>query len=259
VTHDWKSRITLEHPFWRGYRRLLDALPGAEFPRSEHLDTLLPQQAVSGSGARIRFVPAGRLAGVSYEQHIYETGEVSTREANWHDLFNALVWCRLPRLKSAMNTLHYRHLDDGPAGRRGSVRDALTLLDESGIIVASTNPAVLDALEARDWSLAFVAYREAWHHDLRVLICGHAVLEKFLQPYKSITAHAVFLHTPRVPKTEEMDGQLARALLEDGLLRSTSDLSPLPLAGIPGWWPDGPQDADFYADRDVFRPAPVRT
>jgi hypothetical protein len=258
VTRDWKSRIRFGHPCWRGYRRLLDTLPGSEFPHTGHLDALLPKRAVSGSGARIRFVPASRLAGVSYEQHIYETGEVSTRAANWHDLFNALVWCRLPRLKSAMNTLHYRHLDDGPEGGRGSVRDALTLLDESGVIVMGTNSAVLGGLKARDWNSAFVAHRDAWRDEVRVLVCGHAILEKFLQPYKSITAHALYLHVGQLPGTQELDSQLAGALLEDHVLHSTSGLSPLPLTGIPGWWPEGPQDTDFYADRSVFRPAHAR-
>lgn len=237
---------------------MLEALPGPEFPQTGHLDALLPRQAVSGSGARIRFVPASRLPAVNYEKHIYESGEVSTRDASWHDLFNALVWCRLPHLKSAMNRLHYRHLDEGQEGRRGRMRDALTLLDESGVIVTGTNSAVLDALRARDWNRAFVNHRNAWRKELNVLVCGHAILEKFLQPYKSMTAHALYLGVDHLPQAKELDIQLASALLEGDMLRSPSDLSPLPLMGIPGWWPEGPQDADFYADRDVFRPAPAR-
>ena len=103
-----------------------------------------------------------------------------------------------------------------------------------------------------------MTHRNAWRKELNVLVCGHAILEKFLQPYKSMTAHALYLGVDHLPQAKELDIQLASALLEGDMLRSPSSLSPLPLMGIPGWWPEGPQDADFYADRDVFRPAPTR-
>jgi len=38
------------------------------------------------------------------------------------------------------------------------------------------------------------------------------------------------------------------------LLNSPADLSPLPLMGIPGWWPRAEQNEAFYSDRQVFRP-----
>ena len=104
----------------------------------------------------------------------FATGQVSTRENSWHDLFNALVWCRLPQLKVAMNAVHYQHLEEESGGRRGKQRDALTLLDESGVIVNGSHAGVLEALAARDWQQAFVGYREAWAGETQVLVCGHA-------------------------------------------------------------------------------------
>ncbi|MEJ2384564.1 MAG: DUF3025 domain-containing protein [Xanthomonadales bacterium] len=249
----WKASIDTGHPCWDGYRRLLEALPEAAFPAPERLTGLLPRATRSRGGSPIRFVPAARLPGVDYERHIHETGEVATRD-NWHDLCNALVWCRLPRFKAALNALHYDSLGEQRGGRRGARRDALTLLDESGVIVTGDAPALFAALAARDWSRGFVALRDDWRR-VRVVVCGHAILEKFLQPYKALTAHALYLPDSDGPDDAALDRRLETALLREGRLRAPADLQPLPLMGIPGWWTGGAQDADFYADRAVFRPS----
>jgi len=257
MTH-WKSNIDLDAPCWQGYRGFLDALPGDIFPDAGSLSLLLPPHTSSRGGPAISFVPASELPGVSYERRIFETGQVSTRENNWHDLFNALVWCRLPQLKITMNSLHYENLGHDGGGSRGSLRDALTLLDESGVIVAGSNIDALNALACRDWNKAFATHRESWGTELHVLVCGHAILEKFLDPYKSVTAHALLLHTPGMLTTGELDRTLGFSLATPGWLTSPSGLSPLPLMGIPGWWPEGQQDVDFYSDPKVFRPASGR-
>jgi hypothetical protein len=210
---------------------------------------------VSRGGQAIRFVPAADLPGVEYERHIFETGQVSTRENSWHDLFNALVWCRMPQLKVTMNAMHFHNLERNKSGSRGRLRDALTLLDESGVIVSGSNIDALDALSRRDWNTAFVRFRESWGAGLQIRVSGHAILEKFLDPYKSVTAHALLLHTPRMLSTTEIDREAGVALAEPGWLDSPSGLSPLPLMGIPGWWPHGDQDGEFYDDHSVFRPA----
>lgn len=251
---NWKSRISIEHPCWRGFRSLLDSLDNGAFPDPAHLSGLLPDDLRSLGGQPVQFVPAVDIPGLPYEKHIHETGQVSTREESWHDLFNALVWCRLPQLKATMNAVHYQHLEEESGGRRGKQRDALTLLDESGVIVTGSHSGVLEALAARDWHQAFVGYREAWAEDIHVLVCGHAILEKFLDPYKALTAHALYLHSDEPMAIAEIDELLADALLSGELLAEPGDLSPLPLMGIPGWWPSGPQDGAFYADRGVFRP-----
>ena len=249
---NWKSPIDTNHPAWNGYAGLLEALPDERFPTPESLTRLLPRDARNRAGRAIRFVPAARLPGVDYERHIHDTGEVATRD-NWHDLCNALVWCRLPRFKAALNALHHDHLDEQAGGARGPLRDALTLLDESGVIVTGDAPELVAALGARDWRRAFVTRRDDWPR-LRVVVCGHAILEKFLQPYKSLTAHALFLPAPDRPADAVLDRRLARVLLQEGRLRAPADLGPLPLMGLPGWWKGGAQDAEFYADRTVFRP-----
>jgi len=258
------QEINEELPYWADYRPLLDRLRGLEFPTAEILNSLLPPDTRNMRGLALKFVPASQLAGTDYEKHIFETGEVSTRENNWHDLFNALVWCRMPRLKAAMNAIHYREMqaegNTGTAGERcrGQLRDALTLLDESGVFVSGTSPEILQSLVRRDWNEVFVTQREAWCSQLRVVVCGHALLEKFLMPYKAMTAHAYVIHDigPNLP--EKIDEWSGRALLAGRLFSAPASLSPLPLAGIPGWWAAGRQDQVFYEDQDVFRPAPER-
>ncbi len=245
------------HACWAPYRGLLDTLDFREFPTARQLNALLPVGACSGGGQPLRFIPAGELPGVAYERHIFETGQVSTREENWHDLFNALAWCRFPRLKAAMNAQHYKHLGEEMDGRRGPLRDALTLLDESGVIVTGSNREVLISLAERDWDDAFCAQEPAWKGDLRVRVCGHAVLEKLLEPYKALTAHAIFLEASESMDAGPLDAWLAEALIDGRLFDSTAGLSPLPVMGLPGWWTAGPQDGAFYADPDVFRRPPA--
>ena len=117
---------------------------------------------------------------------------------------------------------------------------------------------ILQSLVRRDWNEVFVTQREAWCSQLRVVVCGHALLEKFLMPYKAMTAHAYVIHDigPNLP--EKIDEWSGRALLAGRLFSAPASLSPLPLAGIPGWWAAGRQDQVFYEDQDVFRPAPER-
>ena len=250
----WKSIINPDLACWDGYHELLGALPADVFPDAGALNSCLPAGLCNRKGSPIRFLPSAELAGVDYERHIFETGQVSTRENNWHDLFNALVWCRLPQTKVAMNALHYEHLGHEKTGHRGKLRDALTLLDESGLIVAGSDINLLDALANRDWHSAFVTHRSGWDKQTRVLVCGHAILEKFLKPYKSVTAHALLLHTPELPGHGEIDPLVGPALDKPGWCDAPAALSPLPLMGIPGWWTAGEQDQLFYDDRDVFRP-----
>lgn len=271
--------LDLTRPYWADYCGLLQQLQRAapatdELPGPQQLQSLLPPHAANQRGLPIRFRPSALLPGVAYEQHIFQTGEVSTRANHWHDLFNALVWCRFPRLKSALNAAHFAQLTLGHGDvlhgdlrhgmGRGSQRDALTLFDESGVIVVSSSKGFLEALAARDWNEVFLQQTTLWQEEVRVFVCGHALLEKFLTPYKALTAHALLLHIdeglarlPREEVLQSLDRGLARALLEGRIVTSTASLSPLPLMGIPGWWPEVEQDGGFYADRQVFRPSAV--
>lgn len=181
-----------------------------------------------------RFEPAGPLA-AGYEQHIAATGRVPTRD-NAHDLFNGLVWLRHAGFKAALNRAHIT-APPAPPGQRGPLRDALTLLDESGLLLVAP-PALQAALRERDWTALFVNRRELWQ-QAQARVVGHALLEKLLSPRRPLCARVLFVDSVEAPR------------LPAGL--SPADLPPLPVLGIPGWWPPN-EVADFYGDDRVFRP-----
>lgn len=181
-----------------------------------------------------RFEPAGPLA-TGYEQHVAATGRVPTRH-NAHDLFNGLVWLRSPAFKIALNRAHVQ-APPAPPGRRGPLRDALTLLDESGLLLAA--PRLLrETLLAQDWQALFLTHRGLWR-EARMRVVGHALLEKLLAPRKPLCARVLFVDDVEAPR------------LPEGL--TPVELPPLPVLGIPGWWPAN-ASREFYADDRVFRP-----
>ncbi|WP_298832387.1 DUF3025 domain-containing protein [uncultured Piscinibacter sp.] len=198
-------------------------------------------EGVAAALGQPRFVPHAQLpAGEAYESFIRRTGRVPTRD-NLHDLFNGLVWLRFPRLKARLNELHAAQIDlEGVAAARGPLRDALTLFDENGAWWPAS-AELADALRRRDWRQLFVARHALWAASQPVLI-GHALLEKLVHPRKAITAHAwIAQASPEVPTGIEA----ARW--------ATKPFHPLPVLGVPGWWPDN-ADAAFYEDASVFRP-----
>jgi hypothetical protein len=256
-------------PCWQDYLPAFDLLRGNDFPGCDQLNDLLSEELCSGSGHLIRFVPSTGLPEGGYEERVHTTGLVSTRPENWHDLFNALVWFRFPHINSAMNTLHFEAARSHSGGNRGKLRDALTLLDESGVLVYSSRPELLRSIAARRWDEAFQTQqphrdRTCWASEIQLAVTGHALLEKYLKPYKSMTAQALLIcvdtelmNLPRKVQIDKLDKGIAKALLAGRLQSGTRCLSPLPLAGIPGWWPEKKIDENFYADLQVFRLPPA--
>lgn len=194
----------------------------------------LPQALDEQAGPGLpRFVPSPGDLPQGYERHVHDRGEVPTREG-LHDFFNGLVWLHHPALKRALNRLHAQ-APPAPVGRRGPLRDALTLLDENGALLDAPRPLV-QALRERAWSRLFTDLRPLWA-DARLTIVGHGLLEQLQQPRKPLTAHVL---VPGTPLTSE-------AL-------SAKPFLPLPVLGVPGWWPPN-EEPSFYDDRTVFRPA----
>lgn len=257
------SHFDPEAPYWQDFWPFLDQLSGPDFPACSQLNALLPDGLNSASGHAIRFVPSDQLTDDTYEHRIYTTGQVSTRAGSWHDLFNAFIWMRYPRIKTAMNKLHYQAGAEAGSGTRGHLRDALTLFDECGAIVYSVRGDLLNALAERRWSDAFLS--DDFRSSVEVSVSGHALLEKYLSPYKAMTAKALFFQVDTefmtLSKPEmiaHLDVEIANQMLTGQILNKPSSLSPLPLAGVPGWWPQIEQETDmFYSDTMVFRPAPA--
>ncbi len=207
----------------------------------------------TSSGHALRFIPQDALpAGTAYEAHIAATGEVPTRD-NLHDFFNALIWLYWPRAKAALNARQAQAItQDGIGAARGTVRDAATLFDENALIFLHTADAPERSLTGFDWGSLFIEGRAAWGATCAVLPFGHALLEKLVAPYKSITAHAWPVHVVALPADRaSLDTALAQTMLYTELV--PRDFRPLPVMGIPGW-NDANEDAGFYSDTTVFRP-----
>ena len=201
--------------------------------------------SVCVAAGRVRFVePACQPAGEAYEAFVARTACIPTRN-NQHDFFNALVWLALPAWKRRLNELQAEQIAHaGVAGTRGAIRDALTLFDENAALLQAP-PGLIDALRARDWHTLFVTRREAWA-QARITLFGHALLEKLTQPRKAITAHVWLL-----PEGADLASPLALQQLTPERLADKPFL-PLPVLGVPRWWPAN-EDAAFYADPAVFR------
>jgi hypothetical protein len=211
----------------------------------------LPQALGAQPGCPVRFVPQDALPpGMAYEQFIFDTAQVPTRE-NLHDFFNGLCWRRFPLTKQRLNQLQASEIAAAGIGSvRGPVRDALTLFDENAALLQAPEP-IWDALLARDWQALFVTHRALWT-EARLVLFGHALLEKLVAPYKSITAH-VFRDTVPPALADDLaawDTWLAARL--DGPTLASKPFTPLPVLGVPGWWPAN-EVAGFYDDPAVFR------
>lgn len=72
-----------------------------------------------------------------YEPFIYLTKKIPLRNADWHDLFNVLVWLTFPQTKTALNRFQYlefiRKYPDEPIpalSNRSATQDKLSQIDE---------------------------------------------------------------------------------------------------------------------------------
>lgn len=234
------------------YRALPDPL-GAAFPDTGFLSALAAARDLrNGQGLPLSFtsLPA-MLKAADYESGIWRTGAIPVQLSTLHDRLNALAWLAFPRLKAALNAAHARALLANPkeARWRGRRRDALTLLDEMGMLV--TGPAdLLHALAAREWRGLFVQQRERVITEMSFTAVGHGLLEKAMTPYPALTAKCLLIEAPRPLPWSALDEAAAAALAD---IDVPAALPPLPICGIPGWWEDN-RRADFYDDRFIFRP-----
>ncbi|ARU32134.1 hypothetical protein CAP31_10860 [Sulfuriferula sp. AH1] len=249
---DWLQRSPLFAP--------LMALPQALTRDDDWIDLdLLNQYATAhnitnASGQTIQFTASD--TGQAYETRIAETSQVPTRVNNWHDYFNALAWLIWPHSKAALNQLH---IAAGITAQRDRRRDALTLLDESGVIVACADPALWQLLQQHQWSELFVGQRERIEKEMAFHLIGHALYEKALQPYPAMTGkcqvimvQAEFFTLEPAQRQQQLDRLLAQQLLQHPPL-TPGEFAALPVLGIPGVTAEN-SDPSYYQNTRVFRP-----
>jgi hypothetical protein len=219
----------------------------------------------TASACSVVFVPQHSLpADIAYEAHIHATGQVPTRD-NLHDFFNTLIWLHFPEIKKRLNALHAANSltvsahsgFDGTinSGARGRERDAATLFDENAAIFICSDAHLAQALRQHQWQFLLQRSPEEFFSKVSVVLFGHALMEKLVQPYKAITAHvwitivepAWFSFSDK-RRWEAIDHSVAAAI-STGF--SSRDFAHLPVLGVPGWWPQ--QSGEFYDDPFVFR------
>ncbi len=166
-------------PFWPLARWLPPFFSCPTFPSVGLMDEVL------AAAAGVRFVespplprrrrrPAAGTASASgsdYDARIVREGVVPTRPGSFHDLMNALVWAAFPRTKAALHVLQLGFVErarrEGTVGRRTKAHDALAILDEGGVLVASREPL------GSEGDLAAALDRGSARH----LVFGHGIYE----------------------------------------------------------------------------------
>lgn len=257
------SQIDWSRPWYDAVR---PAFEGLALTGDDFLDAFNRSAARLGlrnhAGLPLRFVPQGALPeGSAYEEFIGATGQVPTRD-NLHDFFNGLVWQTFPLIKRRLNALQAAQIARAGIGKsRGPARDAATIFDENAALLVvregSRGRALVDALRAHGWLSALLDQRAVFENDVRIWLFGHALMEKLVAPRKAITAHTLVIFVgddvlALAPGAQRawIDAHVADRLAAEGL--ATAGFTPLPVLGVPGWWPE--QDQDFYLDTNVFRP-----
>lgn len=240
--------------YWQGWKHHLLNIPtlsNTEGSVAAWLNSIKPVTFTK------TFVPQSTLpSGMAYEAFIFEQHKIPTRDG-LHDFFNALCWLTFPKTKSAFNHIHQQQIALLGTTHRGKVRDMLTVIDENGFLIQCPD-ALWDALATKQWIKAFVELRPLWKQS-RMMVFGHALLEKLVNPYKAITAHAI-----RLPSTlqksdakhfssselKQIDDYLSQ-YLTDAVLAQKPYI-PIQIFGIPHWSAEE-QNLAFYQDTNVFR------
>ncbi len=272
MTVPWNSAFARQSPAFATLHAAVRELHGASFPVCGDLNRILAMRGApvhNASGRALSFVAqAARQPAFEdqYEPRVYLRGEVQLRPANWHDLFNALVWLTFPRAKAALNERHFDLLERRRAvgaRNRGPAQDALTLFDEGGVIVATRDPELGGLLASHAWKDLFWRRRADVATHMRFCLFGHSLYEKMLRPFVGITGRGIvcevaaeFFALSPARQHDQLDRQLAARFTDPVRCVATRELTPVPLLGIPGWCPDNEQE-QFYDNTGYFRPARV--
>ena len=240
--------------------------------QADSLQQSLPQTkpALNNQAQTLRFVSQDALPeGEAYESFIATTGNIPTRD-NLHDLFNGSIWLTFPRTKALLNYYHMAEIaNQGIGASRGRVRDTITVFDENGAVLVTSEPRIGEALIDFDWQRGLLKPREKWESPKQldgnaqaaVYIFGHALLEKLLQPRKALCAHSIVIYvtqdffalslTERICYLDQKVADYMNALLSQSDVTARK-LSPLPILGVPHFWAEN-ANAGFYEDSQVFR------
>jgi hypothetical protein len=224
---------------------------GPRWPTVEQLNARWPSAVSERFAAQTReLLEDGR----HYEQRIADHGLIATREENWHDLFNAMIWLRYPMLKRALNRQQAADVARLGSRERSRAQCALTHFDEAGVLVMVRDPSLMALWNAHDWHGLFWRYRDAWSDgSIGVEVFGHALLEHALSPNKLLVGKALVIDMRDDARSLDAVTFCAEAIAAGHLLRDPQELRPLPLSGIPGWHPDNDEET-FHLTTECYQP-----
>jgi hypothetical protein len=215
-------------------------------------------------GRPLTFAPPwpGASSALAYEARVARRAEVATRDESLHDAWNALAWLAFPRTKAALNAVHVEAGRVATPNARDRRRDAATLLDESGVLVACVDAALLAHWRSRRWREAFALEDARDVPTLTAVAIGHGLLAKLAAPFRGITGRALVLAVDpaALPQGAEasataLDAAAARAIAAHGATLAPEQLLPVPVAALPGWDLER-LGARLFDDVAVFRPPP---
>lgn len=244
------------HPAFAPWRQWL----AGGMPTLAQLDGWARDEALTlGNGMPLRFVTGAPASALDYERAIAQRGEIGLRPGNWHDVFNAMVWLALPRTKCALNARHVAKAAGTAAPHaRTRTRDAATLLDESGLLLACADDTLIELLRRHAWRELFVDARARVEAAFVPMVVGHGLLDKLRAPFRGITAQVLIV--PRETVRVALDAasiagldEMAAACIEAPTWHPAT-LTPLPVAGLPGWDTEA-LGARLFDDGSVFRPS----
>lgn len=255
------------------------------WPSLDDYQCLLEQQSppvMTRNGSALNIVSqAGKPR--SFKEHyaprIYQYGEIQTRTENWHDFFQLLTWIMFPRTKALINEIHIplaqgriesaieteTRINSGigagaELGRRTPLENMLSLFDEGGAVVISSDASLLQLIREFQWKTLFWQQRKALRQHLNCIVFGHAMYEKGLEPYIGMTANTILLqceeelfHCSNSEQLAWIDDALATVIADRERLSVPKDLAPFPLLGMPGWDVNN-SDKGYYDNRYYFRP-----
>ncbi len=215
-------------------------------------------------GLRFSFVDPLLPDGLHYEARIAERGEIAMRPGSWHDFYGALMWLAFPQSKSAINHCQMADLRIVGPKQRTRHQQAITHVDEAGLILAFDPRAPLDRLYEHDWQGLLFADREPWSKRIEVFVIGHSLFEiRQLRPHDLLAAKvlpvqvdAAYWGMTMPQRRARLDRTVAAGLLNHTFAADPKDLPTLPLSAIVGWDPRN-DDIEFVSSAQCFRPRPA--
>lgn len=226
----------------------------------------LNRSAAERIGPDLRFTFSNPLQpdGLHYEQRIAERGEIAMRPGSWHDLYGALMWLAFPHAKRAVNACQVRDLRVVGAKQRTRHQQAITHVDEAGLILACSPRAPLARMYEHDWEGLLFEVREEWRQYTEVFVLGHSLLEiRQLRPHDLLAAKVLpvivdddYWEQDGATRRTRLDQVVASGLRGGQFAADPKDLPTLPLSAIVGW-DERNADREFVASARCFRPKPT--